>query len=180
MKNLYARYSVEYRIDDQKIFDKFFWDEELQEDFRSKLEDGLNLSEDFTRGWFGVDYDDMWWGYGEGGFFSLDISMSPNLDLQEWSDVLETISLLNGKKYSQNLRDEILGLLPQDGFVWDTILWKASVDGGYTDCPVSGARYLRDKQILVDVRFSDDNGRDWILGDAIKTSGDLFRELSCE
>ena len=97
MKNLYARYSVEYRIEDKKVWDQFFCNEELQEDFRSKLEDGLNLSEDFTRGWFGVDYDDMWWGYGEGGFFSLDISMSPNLDLQEWSEVLESISLLTGK-----------------------------------------------------------------------------------
>jgi hypothetical protein len=51
---------------------------------------------------------------------------------------------------------------------------------GYVDCPVEGARYLYDRQILVDVRFCDDNGRDWILDDAIKTLGDLFRELSCE
>ena len=180
MKNLYARYSVEYRNEDLKVFDKFFWDEELQEDFRSKLEDGLNFSEDFTRGWFGVDYDDMWWSDGEGGFISLDISIRPNLDLQEWSKVLESISLLNGKNYSQNLRDEILGLLPQDGFVWESIVWKASDDGGYVDCPVEGARYLHDKQILVDLRFSDDSDGDWTLQDAIKTSDDLFRELYCE
>jgi hypothetical protein len=51
---------------------------------------------------------------------------------------------------------------------------------GYVDCPVEGDRYLCDRQILVDVRFSDDSVRDWIVDDAIETSGDLFRELSCE
>jgi len=180
MKNFYARYSTQYTIKDKKKWEEFYDDEELQEEFRSRLEDNLNHSEDFTRHWFMVDYDDMWWDDKEGGCFSLDVSISPNLDQSEWMEVFDGILSLTGAKFSGNLTDDVLSILPQGGFVWETILWNCSEDGGFINCPVPQVKNFPDKQILVSVKFTLPDGKDWMLDYAVKTSEELLTELVCE